>query len=387
VLQTVSGRAHAKPLPEADSAILASIQRSSSGTAALWDDNNVTSITIGGGSSVTDITVTAGSGNDLTLGARGSTITLNESGDTSLNSDFTATSIIGGLNELMAGGREVLLSTTTAIDGTATGTTNLFTVPSGKTIVVTRAIVRLTSVATFTSAPIAGIGVAAGEDDIISPQSLSGLNTTSEGYVFVVGDGSLALASATDVIKLGIDTGAVAGTYTIAVDLFGFEVGGGSGGGSAAAAKPYILLQDQTAGNGGTFTSGSWQTRILTTTVIDTDSILVSLSSNQFTLPAGTYDIHATAPAFQVDHHQTRLRNVSDSSTVLTGSTCFCRAGGVGQDDLTHSILVGRFTITAQKTFELQHQCATTKTLNGFGTGGGFGTEVFSEVELIQVDS
>jgi hypothetical protein len=49
----------------------------------------------------TTITIDSGSSSDFTLGARGSTITLNESGDTSLNTNFTAASIIGALNELL----------------------------------------------------------------------------------------------------------------------------------------------------------------------------------------------------------------------------------------------------------------------------------------------
>src|SRR5690606_21247003 len=40
---------------------------------------------------------------------------------------------------------------------------------------------------------------------------------------------------------------------------------------------------------GGTFTSGSWQTRDLNT--IEGDSSFVSLASNQFTLQPGTYHI------------------------------------------------------------------------------------------------
>jgi hypothetical protein len=50
-----------------------------------------------------NFTVTGGTA-DLTLGARAATITLNESGDTSLDGTFTATSIIGALNELKTAG-------------------------------------------------------------------------------------------------------------------------------------------------------------------------------------------------------------------------------------------------------------------------------------------
>lgn len=44
--------------------------------------------------------VVSGATNDLTLGARGATITLNQSGQTTLDTNFTATSMIGALNEI-----------------------------------------------------------------------------------------------------------------------------------------------------------------------------------------------------------------------------------------------------------------------------------------------
>jgi hypothetical protein len=48
--------------------------------------------------------ITAGSSSDLTFGARGQTVTLNESGDESLDGTFTATSLVGALNELKTTG-------------------------------------------------------------------------------------------------------------------------------------------------------------------------------------------------------------------------------------------------------------------------------------------
>jgi len=44
--------------------------------------------------------VVSGATADLTLGARGATVTLNESGQTSLDTNFTATSLVGAVNEL-----------------------------------------------------------------------------------------------------------------------------------------------------------------------------------------------------------------------------------------------------------------------------------------------
>jgi len=61
------------------------------------------------GDSAMSVTATGGT-SDLTLGGRGATVTLNESGDTTL-SGFSATSIIGALNELKSGAASA--STTT----------------------------------------------------------------------------------------------------------------------------------------------------------------------------------------------------------------------------------------------------------------------------------
>lgn len=145
-------------------------------------------------------------------------------------------------------------------------------------------------------------------------------------------------------------------------------------------ALDYILLQDQKAQNtqGGTFTSGSWQTRTLNTEAADTGGNC-SLSSNQFTLDAGTYRIRARAPAAIVGRHQIRLQNITDGSTTLVGSSAYADAGNSVIND---SWIAGRFTIAGTKTFELQHQCAGTVTTTGFGAAANFTTEIYAEVEL-----
>ena len=76
---------------------------------------------------------------------------------------------------------------------------------------------------------------------------------------------------------------------------------------SSATTNAFLHLQDQkTSGTeGGNFTSGAWNTRTLNTEV--TDTIGSTLSSNQFTLPAGTYYIEASAPAYSVGRHLSRL--------------------------------------------------------------------------------
>jgi hypothetical protein len=143
-----------------------------------------------------------------------------------------------------------------------------------------------------------------------------------------------------------------------------------------------IVIRDEKAQNthGGTFTSGAWQTRDLNVEAVDTGGH-ASLSANQITLAAGTYRLRASAPAFMVGSHQARWRNVSDGTTALVGTTEFADTGGTSSAQ-TRSVIVGRFSISASKTFALQHQCATTRSSDGFGAAANFGTEVYAEVEL-----
>ena len=95
--------------------------------------------------------------------------------------------------------------------------------PTGKTAIITDCIVRCTAADTITVVPTLGVGVAAGEADIIAPTALTGLTATGLYYRFSVEGVSVTVAAA-GVIKLGIDTGATATTMTIAVDLFGYLV-------------------------------------------------------------------------------------------------------------------------------------------------------------------
>ena len=118
---------------------------------------------------------------------------------------------------------EVRLSVTTGIDAKVIATTDLYTVPAGDTVVVTRAEVRCTAATSITVAATAGVGVAAGEDDIFNSQLLNGLITSNKVFKFPVG-GVGVIAAAGEVVKLGIDIGATGTSQTFEVDLFGYSV-------------------------------------------------------------------------------------------------------------------------------------------------------------------
>lgn len=128
-----------------------------------------------------------------------------------------------------------------------------------------------------------------------------------------------------------------------------------------------LWVEDEKAANtnGGAFTAGSYVTRILNT--IRKNTIPgASVSSNAITLSAGTYRITASAPANDVNRHKTRLRNTTDASTTIVGSSEF--ANGTAPNHQTRSMLQGEFTISAEKTLELQHRCETSE-VGGFGLG------------------
>lgn len=144
----------------------------------------------------------------------------------------------------------------------------------------------------------------------------------------------------------------------------------------------YLCYQDQKASGtgGGDFTSGAWRTRILNTEAADAGGH-GTLSSNQITLDAGTYRCHVRCPAFAVNSHQTRLYNITDSATLLVGSSQIASPSGgsfaIGND----SIIAGRFTLATSKTVEVQHRCQTTQ---AFGTGFGVACS-FGEIEVYTV--
>ena len=109
-----------------------------------------------------------------------------------------------------------------------------------------------------------------------------------------------------------------------------------------------------------------------------------SLSSNQVTLPSGTYYVHAGARGYTVNVNKLKWYNTSDSSDVLIGDQA--RSDSSANANAFVSVM-GRFTISAQKTFELQHRCETTRSdANGYGPASNFGVvEVFANVQIWKV--
>ncbi len=160
-----------------------------------------------------------------------------------------------------------------------------------------------------------------------------------------------------------------------------------SGGGSGGASETAIINETQVSGTaGGTGTVSTWNTRILNT--VQTPQSWLSLSSNQFTLQPGTYQIYATAPASQVQIHKSKLYDITNTADVLIGSSEYSGfSGGVGAQ--SESIIAGQFTVLSPTTFEIQHNITVSTGTQDFGIQSSFAStsEVYTQVEITKIDT
>lgn len=196
-------------------------------------------------------------------------------------------------------------------------------------------------------------GVSYNSDGSVSSPSITFTNDTNTG-IYRIGSDSVGISSN--------------GTKIAQFDSNGIT-----------ANIPYWNIVDQkTSGTAaGTFTSGAWRTRDLNTTIGSNSISGSSLSTNQFTLPSGTYRILASAPTYAVNSHKAKLRNITDSSDTIIGTS---ERSDQTYNGATRSFISGVFTIAAQKTFEIQHYCSTSQ---NFGQATSFGVvEIYTVVEL-----
>jgi hypothetical protein len=141
-------------------------------------------------------------------------------------------------------------------------------------------------------------------------------------------------------------------------------------------AGAYAELSDvkTSSTNGGDFNSGSWVTRTLNNKVDRSGS--VTLSSNAFTPAKDGYAIWS-APAFEVNGHQTRLYNVTDSTVVALGTSMFSDSSYDGYNSST-----GSGPVLAGKEYRIEHRCESTRAGSGLGQATSWGDNIYTRVEL-----
>lgn len=144
---------------------------------------------------------------------------------------------------------------------------------------------------------------------------------------------------------------------------------------------PYVKVSEtETSGTaGGTSSTGAWNVRVLNTKDVDTSAI-GSLSGNQLTLPAGTYQTRISSSFYSTLQLQIRLYNVTASSVLLIGQSVFGIANGGVIDSIS-----GQFTLSTSSAVAVQYQVNNGVVTNGLGYPSSFGTEVYTTAEFIKV--
>jgi hypothetical protein len=166
-------------------------------------------------------------------------------------------------------------------------------------------------------------------------------------------------------------------------------VSGGSPAWAAASPGTYITIADVKASTalGGTAVTATWTARNLNT-LNQTASVVVNGSSftgtggtnTDIVLPAGTYYIKASAPFYGANRKaKIRIRNTTDSSTIVNGQTMYQNNGAV----VIHAEAI--FTLASQKTIQLQYYYDSGLSTDDLGPNLNSGDDmVFSQVLLIK---
>jgi hypothetical protein len=147
---------------------------------------------------------------------------------------------------------------------------------------------------------------------------------------------------------------------------------------------PQIAIFEEQLSNGTASvysTTGSYVTRVLNTVVSNTISG-VSLTSNQITLPSGTYKIDVWAPGYDCARTKARLRNITDSSTIALGTNGYVSTGTAS----TYSHINTIFNISSTKVVEVQQyfQSNVSSQNGGVATSSG-DVEVYARIVITKL--
>tara|TARA_R110002126_G_scaffold28391_1_gene94544 strand:+ start:256 stop:792 length:537 start_codon:yes stop_codon:yes gene_type:complete len=154
-----------------------------------------------------------------------------------------------------------------------------------------------------------------------------------------------------------------------------------------AAANPSapataMFNETQSSGTNGGSSSAAWTKRVLNTTVAN-DITGCSIAASVITLTAGTYDIWAIAPAYSAGEFKLKLRDTTNTSDAIIGSS---ERNGVGTGNCTISTVQGRITPSGSTNYEVQMYCINAAGTVGFGVAAGFGvSEIYTQIKIVKV--
>ena len=135
--------------------------------------------------------------------------------------------------------------------------------------------------------------------------------------------------------------------------------------------------------NGGTVVAATFTKRTLNTTIVN-EITGCSIASSVITLPAGTYLVNASSPYYRIDAAIIRLRNTTDSTNAIVGTSEYVLTSVFAQ---VKCFLQGQFTITASKNFEVQYWAETNSgSTGGLGVSNNAGIgQVYTSIQIQKV--
>lgn len=141
----------------------------------------------------------------------------------------------------------------------------------------------------------------------------------------------------------------------------------------------FIAVDQKSAGTGGGTSVTGINTRVLNTVLANTING-ASLASNVITLPAGTYTVSGSCPAYNSAQHKARLY-ISGFPTQYVDGT---GDNNVQYPGTTRSVIVGQFVLSATSTVRIDHYTSSSVSL-GQPAGGSATPEVYSEITIRKI--
>ena len=172
-------------------------------------------------------------------------------------------------------------------------------------------------------------------------------------------NGTIGSVSDTDAISIASDggltfSGGVDNAGTISAGTLGSSVVFPAGGTGNPISIAIVGDKKSVDSGGGGYTADTWSKRTLNFEE-DPDTI-VTYTSNEFTLSAGTYFVDWSTMAFYCNSASSRLYNETDSSVVRYGTDAHPSHNRSSIVDHTNSNSLGSavFSITGTKNFSIQ---------------------------------
>ena len=153
-----------------------------------------------------------------------------------------------------------------------------------------------------------------------------------------------------------------------------------------APVPPQIAIFNETQASGvqgGAATSGSYQKRVLNTTVVNNIGGCTIATSVVTLATSGTYYLQGLIPGWRVNGFKARLQDTTAASTIALG---IASNSNTTDDNQDFAFVQGIITTTISTNIELQGRVGTTSATSGVGRALAFGdNEIYAQLYIARI--